>query len=93
MKILLQHKETKLFLTRTGQWEREPALAWEFDSAAEAFKWCVEMKVSEVSIILRFRQFGQWVDVPLEAGSFCTDGPLPAVLQPLSASTSARLRL
>lgn len=70
MRILLQHIHTGAILGRTNRWEPDTANAREFRSVAEAIAYCTANDSTDVEFILRFRQAGECIDVPLQAASF-----------------------
>lgn len=70
MKILIQDKSNRRFLSKTGNWEAQSDNSWEFDNPSEAIKYCVVAKTWNVDLVLRFRQLGEAVDFPLEDASF-----------------------
>ena len=90
MKILLRKMGSGLILSRTGDWESYANAAWEFNSAADAIKHCVTTKTWEVEIVLRFRQFGETMDIPLQEASFSVESQMSSVeshFQPRRAVT------
>ena len=70
MKFLLQQKATGLFLSRSLDWEFDPGEAREFQSAADAIKYCVATDTWEVDLVLRFPHPTATIDVPLQDASF-----------------------
>jgi len=54
MRILLQQKETGLYVKDVGAWTREPAGAMDFVSSTRAIDFCVANKITDVQLVLKF---------------------------------------
>ena len=54
MKVVLQHKKTRLYFKRHGQWVSSAARAKNFRSSLTAMDYCLNRKVADVQIILMF---------------------------------------
>ncbi len=89
MKIILREKVGGRFLSKSGDWIPYSGNVWEFSSASEAIKYCVATKTWNVDLILRFWQFGEPVDFPLEDASFAVAQipPLPSMHRRNAAPT------
>lgn len=58
MKILLQHVETKKFLTREKDWTLDPEEAETFRHAHLASTYCAERGISDMQILIRLSKMG-----------------------------------
>lgn len=56
MRILLQEKETGLYLKDVGNWTPEPTAAMDFLSSTRAIDFCVANKISGVQLVLKFEE-------------------------------------
>ncbi|HNQ73209.1 MAG TPA: hypothetical protein PKN95_06345 [Verrucomicrobiota bacterium] len=56
MKVLLQHKESKLYLKEVGFTTASAAEAMEFLSSTQAIEFCAMHKIVDMQIVLRFQE-------------------------------------
>lgn len=56
MRILLQEKETGLYLKDIGRWTPDPMEAMDFLSSTKAIDFCVANKISGVQLVLKFEE-------------------------------------
>lgn len=56
MKVLLQHKETGLYLKEVGEMTGTPSEAKDFLSSTLAIRFCITHKISGMQIVLRFHE-------------------------------------
>jgi len=56
MRILLQQKETGLYVKDAGAWAREPGEAMDFISSTKAIDFCVTHKIAGVQLVLKFEE-------------------------------------
>ena len=56
MRILLQQKDTGLYVKDVGDWTREPGEAMDFVSSTKAIDFCVANKIAEVQLVLKFEE-------------------------------------
>ena len=54
MKVLLQHKESGLYLKEVGVTTRDRAEAMDFLSSTQAIEYCSAHRITGVQIVLRF---------------------------------------
>jgi hypothetical protein len=54
MRILLQQKETGLYLKDLESWSHNPAEATDFISSTKAMDFCAANKISGVQLVLKF---------------------------------------
>ena len=76
MRILLQQKETGLYLKGPDAWVRGSLDATDFVSSAAAIEYCAREKLADVQLVLKFEKEKYDIVLPFQA---C--GPRPA-LQP-----------
>lgn len=87
LRLLLQDKTTRRFLSKSGIWSDDFDGAWEFESPSEAIKFCVATRTWNADIILRFRRFGETVDFPLDDTSFALAQVRSAAAKPRSQAS------
>ncbi len=56
MRILLQEKETGLYLKDVGSWTPQPMAAMDFLSSTKAIDFCVTNRISGVQLVLKFEE-------------------------------------
>jgi hypothetical protein len=56
MRILLQQKETGLYVKNADSWARQRSEAMDFMSSTSAIDFCVANKLSGVHVVLKFEQ-------------------------------------
>ena len=56
MRILLQQKDTGLYLQNDGAWTRDAAEAMDFLSSTRAIDFCASHKISGVQLVLKFEE-------------------------------------
>lgn len=69
MKVLLQHKESGLYLKEAGEMTGSPAEAKDFLSSTQAINYCVAHKISGMQIVLRFHEQHFDIVLPMAAPS------------------------
>jgi hypothetical protein len=67
MKVLLQHKESGLYLKEAGVMTGSSAEAMDFLSSTQAINFCASNKISGMQIVLRFHE--QHFDIVLPMGT------------------------
>jgi hypothetical protein len=65
MRILLQQKETGLYVKDLGDWTREPGAAMDFISSTKAIDFCVANKIAGVQLVLKFEEQLHDIVLPL----------------------------
>jgi len=55
MRILLQQKETGCYFKDIGSWVRDTAEAMDFVSSTAAIEFCVNNKLPDVQMVLKFQ--------------------------------------
>ena len=65
MRILLQPKETGLYVKDVGAWTREPAGAMDFISSTKAIDFCVTNKIADVQLVLKFEEHLHDIVLPM----------------------------
>jgi hypothetical protein len=56
MKVLLQHKESGLYLKDIGVTTHDTLDAMEFLSSTQAIEFCASHKIADMQIVLRFQE-------------------------------------
>jgi hypothetical protein len=56
MRILLQQKDSGLYLQNNGAWTRDAAEAMDFLSSTRAIDFCASHKISGVQLVLKFEE-------------------------------------
>jgi hypothetical protein len=56
MKVLLQHKESGLYLKDIGVTTHDTLEAMEFLSSTQAIEFCASHKIADMQIVLRFQE-------------------------------------
>ncbi len=56
MKVLLQHKESGLYLKDIGDTTHDTMDAMEFLSSTQAIEFCASHKIADMQIVLRFQE-------------------------------------
>lgn len=69
MRILLQQKDTGLYLKDDGAWVRQSAEAMDFVSSTAAIDFCVLNKVRGVQLVLKFEEQSYDIVLPVQPGS------------------------
>ncbi|HLH56095.1 MAG TPA: hypothetical protein VKY92_21015 [Verrucomicrobiae bacterium] len=54
MRILLQHKKTGQYFRDIDSWVRDPGAAMDFLSSTTAIEFCVNNKIDDVQLVLKF---------------------------------------
>ncbi len=54
MRILLRHRETHLYLQRSGKWSSDRETAREFPTSVLAYFWAKEQRLLNAQILLAF---------------------------------------
>ena len=67
MRILLQQKETGLYVKDVGDWAREPGEAMDFVSSTKAIDFCVANKIADVQLVLKFEEHLHDIVLPMVA--------------------------
>jgi hypothetical protein len=67
MRILLQQKKSGEYFKDTGVWTRDPADAMDFLSSTKAIEFCVLNKISDVDLVLKFREQHYDIVLPMAA--------------------------
>lgn len=67
MKVLLQHKESGLYLKEVGLTTPNPADAMDFLSSTQAIEFCAAHKVHGMQIVLRFDEQHYDIVLPMLA--------------------------
>ena len=65
MRILLQQKETGLYVKDVGAWAREPGEALDFVSSTKAIDFCVTHKIAGVQLVLKFEEHLHDIVLPM----------------------------
>ena len=65
MRILLQQKETGLYVKDVGAWSREPGEAMDFVSSTKAIDFCVANKIADVQLVLKFEEHLHDIVLPM----------------------------
>jgi hypothetical protein len=65
MRILLQQKETGLYVKEVGDWTREPTAAMDFVSSTKAIDFCVVNKIAGVQLVLKFEEHLHDIVLPM----------------------------
>jgi len=65
MRILLQQKETGLYVKDVDAWAREPIEAMDFVSSTKAIDFCVTHKISGVQLVLKFEEHLHDIVLPM----------------------------
>lgn len=63
MKILLQQRESGLYLRELGDWTRDAGQAMDFLSSTRAIDFCAEHHIGDVQLVLKFEE--QMYDIVL----------------------------
>jgi len=69
MKILLQHKESGLYLKTLDSWVTCPGEAQIFPSTTQALRMSQRHRLSGVQLVLSFENDGAFVPIPLEGNA------------------------
>ena len=56
MRILLQQKETGLYLQQVGAWTRDAGEGMDFLSSTRAIEFCAANNISGVQLVLKFEE-------------------------------------
>lgn len=56
MRILLQKKESGLYLQSDGSWTRNASEAMDFLSSTRAIEYCADRRIAGVQLVLKFEQ-------------------------------------
>lgn len=70
MKVLLQHKESGLYLKDVGFTTPSAADAMDFLSSTQAIEFCVAHKIAGMQIVLRFDEQHYDIVLPMLAGRY-----------------------
>jgi hypothetical protein len=65
MRILLQQKETGLYVKDVGDWTHEPSEAMDFVSSTKAIDFCVAHKIADVQLVLKFEEHLHDIVLPM----------------------------
>ena len=68
MRILLQQKNTGLYLKTLGAWVANAAEATDFLSSTKALAFCAANKVSDVQLVLKFEEHHYDIVLPTTVG-------------------------
>lgn len=69
MRILLQQKETGLYLKDVGAWVRQSSEAMDFVSSTAAIDFCVLNKLPGVQLVFKFEEQSYDIVLPVRPGS------------------------
>jgi len=74
MRILLQQKDTGLYLQEFRTWTRDPAEAMDFLSSTRAIEFCVTHRIVDAQLVLKFEEEHYDIVLPMmvERGSSVT---------------------
>jgi hypothetical protein len=67
MRIILQQKDTGLYLNEVGLWVRDSVGAMDFVSSTTAIDFCVTNKLSDVQLVLKFEEQEYDIVMPVPA--------------------------
>jgi hypothetical protein len=56
MRILIQHKDTRLYFKDVGAWTRNSLEAMDFLSSTTAIDFCVTNRISGIQLVLKFEE-------------------------------------
>jgi len=65
MRILLQQRETGLYVKDVSAWTREPTGAMDFVSSTKAIDFCVANKIADVQLVLKFDEHLHDIVLPM----------------------------
>lgn len=68
MRILLQHKQTGQYFRDIDSWVRDASTAMDFVSSTAAIDFCLNNKLSEVHLVLKFEEQRYDIVMPMEGG-------------------------
>ena len=68
MRILLQQKNTGLYLKDIGAWVANSAEAADFLSSSKALAFCAANKISDVQLVLKFEEHHYDIVLPTTVG-------------------------
>lgn len=77
MRILLQQKNTGLYLKELGEWVNTAAEATDFLSSTRALAFCAANKISNVQLVLKFDEQHYDIVLPTSIGRHAR--PIPAL--------------
>ena len=67
MRILLQHKETGLYVRARDAWVRNSLEAADFVSSTAAIEYCAQEKLADVQLVLKFEKERCAIVLPFQA--------------------------
>jgi len=76
MRILLQQKNTGLYLKALGAWVANAAEASDFPSSTKALAFCAANRISDVQLVLKFEEHHCDIVLPTTLGRHAR--PVPA---------------
>ena len=65
MRIVLQQKETGLYIKNLGSWAKESSEAMDFMSSTAAIDFCITNKVMDVQLVLKFDEHHYDIVMPV----------------------------
>ena len=67
MRIVLQQKETGLYVKDLGSWAKESSEAMDFMSSTAAIDFCLTNKIMDVQLVLKFDEHHYDIVMPVAA--------------------------
>ena len=68
MRILLQQKNTGLYLKELGVWVPNAGAATDFPSSTKALAFCAANKITDVQLVLKFKEHHYDIVLPTTLG-------------------------
>ena len=65
MRIILQQKETGLYIKDIGSWAKESSDAMDFMSSTAAIDFCISNKITDAQLVLKFDEHHYDIVMPV----------------------------